>query len=42
MAIVIVTRPDLSPEEREKRMKAIKQATIQLIVETEKAKRLKK
>lgn len=36
-----VRRPDLAPEERAKRMNAIKEAAIQLILATEKAKALK-
>lgn len=37
-AIVTISRPQLTAEEREKRMREIKQATIRLIIETEKAK----
>lgn len=40
-AIVTVTRPELTPKEREKRMEAIKQAAIRLVLETEKVKRQK-
>lgn len=42
MAIVTVTRPNLTAEERAKRMEEIKQAAIKLVLETEKAKRRKK
>ena len=38
MAIISISRPELSPEERAKRMEAIKKATVDLIVATEKAK----
>ena len=38
MNIITVRRPNLSPEERVKRMEEIKQATIKLILATEKAK----
>ena len=38
MNIIRVTRPQLTAEEREKRMDAIKQAAINLIAETEKTK----
>ena len=38
MAIISISRPDLTPEERAKRMEAIKKATVDLIVATEKAK----
>ena len=38
MAIVQVARPELTPEERAKRMEAIKKATVELIVAYEKAK----
>lgn len=31
-AIVRIHRPTLTPEEREKRMKAIKQATVRLVL----------
>lgn len=41
MAIVIIHRPELTPEERAKRMEVIKQAATQLILETEKAKKRK-
>ena len=34
-----VTRPTLTAEEREKRMEAIKEAAVRLVVETEKQKR---
>ena len=35
---ITVTRPELTPAERAKRMKAIKEAAVRLVVETEKAK----
>lgn len=38
MAIVHVTRPELTAEERERRMAAIKQAAIDLVVATERKK----
>lgn len=38
MAIVTITRPVLTDEERAKRMEQIKRATIELVTETEKAK----
>jgi len=38
MNIVRVSRPELTAEEREKRMREIKQAAIDLIVATEKTK----
>ena len=38
MAIVRITRPELTPEEREKRMAAIKKAVVDLVIATEKAK----
>ena len=37
-AIVTVTRPELTAEERAKRMEEIKQAAMRLVIETEKAK----
>ena len=36
--IITVSRPVLTEEERAKRMEAIKKATIQLVIATEKAK----
>lgn len=42
MAIVTVTRPELTAEERAKRMEEIKQAAIRLVLETEKAKKRKR
>jgi hypothetical protein len=42
MAIVTVTRPNLTDEERAKRMEEIKQAAIKLVLETEKAKQRKR
>lgn len=39
-AIVTVSRPNLTPEERAKRMAEIKRAAIQLVIATEKAKKL--
>ena len=41
MAIITVTRPKLTAEERAKRMEEIKQAAARLVLETEKAKRRK-
>jgi hypothetical protein len=41
MAIVTVTRPELTTEERAKRMEEIKQAAVRLFLETEKAKQKK-
>lgn len=38
MAIVRIIRPELTPEEREKRMAAIKKAAVDLVLATEKAK----
>lgn len=38
-AIVEVTRPELTAAERERRMEAIKQAAIRLVLATEKAKK---
>ena len=40
-AIVTITRPQLTAEEREKRMTEIKQAAIRLVIATEKAKQTK-
>lgn len=37
-AIVTVHRPELTAEERAKRMEEIKQAAVRLVLETEKAK----
>lgn len=42
MAIVTISRPNLSPEERHKRMETIKQAAVDLVAATERAKALKK
>lgn len=39
MNIITVRRPELTPEERAKRMEAIKQAAVKLVLETEKQKR---
>lgn len=39
MVLVTVTRPNLTPEERAKRMEAIKRAATKLVLETEKTKR---
>ena len=39
--IITVTRPDLTPEERARRMKRIHDAAARLIVATEQAKRKK-
>lgn len=41
MNIIHVTRPELSPEERAQRMEQIKQAAVDLILATEKAKKAK-
>ena len=38
MNIITVTRPELTAEEREKRMEAIKAAAVKLVVETERRK----
>lgn len=38
MAIITVTRPTLTAEEYEKRMAAIKQATVALVIATERCK----
>jgi hypothetical protein len=38
MNIITITRPDLSTEEKERRMEKIKQAAMRLVLETEKAK----
>lgn len=42
MAIIHIIRPDLTPEERAKRMEAIKKAAVDLVVATERAKAQKK
>lgn len=36
MAIITISRPELTAEERAKRMEAIKKATVDLVVATEK------
>ena len=41
MIVITVHRPELTAEERAKRMEEIKQAAVRLVLETEKAKRLK-
>lgn len=41
MVISTVHRPELSAAERAKRMEAIKQAAVRLVLETEKAKQRK-
>lgn len=41
MAIVTVIRPELTDEERAKRMEEIKRAAVRLVIETEKAKKRK-
>lgn len=41
MFIVTVTRPELTPAERAKRMEAIKKAAVRLVISTEKAKKHK-
>ena len=38
MNVITISRPELTAEEREKRMREIKQAAIELVVATEKAK----
>ena len=38
MAIAQIIRPELTPEERARRMEAIKKATVDLIVATERRK----
>lgn len=38
MAIIKITRPELTAAERAKRMEAIKKAAVDLVVATEKAK----
>lgn len=38
MAIIHISRPELTPEERAKRMDAIKQAAVRLVIATEKKK----
>lgn len=40
MAIVTIQRPELTPEERAKRMEEIKRAAVRLVLETEKAKQI--
>jgi hypothetical protein len=40
-AIITIHRPELTAEERAKRMKEIKQAAARLVLETEKAKKRK-
>lgn len=42
MAIIHVTRPELTAEERAKRVEAIKKAAVDLVVATERAKAQKK
>lgn len=39
--IIIIHRPELTVEERARRMEQIKKATIDLVLATEKAKRMK-
>lgn len=41
MAIITISRPKLTDEERAKRMEAIKAAAVRLVVETERRRRLK-
>ena len=41
MNIITVTRPELTPEEREKRMQAIKDAAVKLVLATERKKEQK-
>lgn len=38
MNIITVTRPELTPEERAKRMQAIKDAAVKLVLATERKK----
>jgi hypothetical protein len=38
MNIIRVTRPQLTPEERERRMEAIKKAAVDLVLAAERAK----
>lgn len=38
MAIVNISRPELTPEERAKRMEEIKKAAVALVIATEKQK----
>lgn len=40
--IIIVHRPELTPEERAKRMEEIKQATIDFVIATERRKQERK
>lgn len=40
--IITVTRPNLTPEERAKRMKEIREATIRLVIATDIAKAKRK
>lgn len=42
MILVTVTRPELTPAERARRMEEIKKAAVRLVLETEKAKKRKK
>lgn len=37
--IITISRPQLTPEERAKRMEEIKEAAVQLVLEMEKAKK---
>ena len=41
MAIIHISRPELTPEERAKRMEAIKKAAVDLVIATERVKRSK-
>jgi hypothetical protein len=41
MNVITVRRPELTAEERAKRMEEIKQAAVRLVLETEKAKHKK-
>lgn len=41
MIVTTIHRPELTPEERARRMEEIKQAAVRLILETEKTKILK-
>lgn len=42
MNIITVIRPELTAEEREERMKEIKEAAVRLVIETERQKRRNK
>lgn len=42
MAVITIIRPELTADERAKRMEAIKKATVDLVVATEKERRKEK